>query len=162
MKKIFRALKDWVTVGRKNKVEAVVEAGGFIVTFKTFDMTIETISKNFFAKFAVSEHPYTYLYVAATMENFEQIHGYCLYLYKTAMSLTTDQGFVDDLTKSIKKLDKRILKAAKTAVKQTNPEDDSQALREAQRIIELAEMTEEERRVASDALMANYKLTKDE
>lgn len=158
MMKIFKNLKAKM----ENKVEIVVKEGGFIVTFRTYDMTIETLSKNFVAKFTASEHPYLYLYVAALQGNNEQVHGYCLYLYKVATTLTTEQGFVDDLTKIIKKHDRRMLKAAKEAAKKVTEEEDLLALKDVQRSTELSEMPDKEREEASKELVETYKETRDE
>ena len=70
-------------------------------------MEISTLSGNFEAKFTAAEHPYGYLVAGKGDENVE---GFCKMLYMVGMMLTTDQGFVDDVTKAIRKYEKRLEK----------------------------------------------------
>lgn len=145
-----KSLKGWFSKKPKNKVELSVEVGGFIVEFKTYTLDITTISGNFSVSFTASEHPYLYLYAAAKGGHDDQIHGYCLFLYKMATCLTTDQGLVDDIAKALKKYDKRLLKAAKEAAKKASKIEDDMALESVKRTIAYSEMSEEERNKASE------------
>lgn len=84
--------------------------GAFKWRFRRFSMEISTLSENFKAQFTAGEHPYGYLVSGKTDDN---ILGYCQTLYEVAMLLTTDQGFVNDIQKALRKYSSRIEKNVK-------------------------------------------------
>lgn len=94
----------------RNPVVRKGEHGGFKWCFRRFWLDVETLSGNFKARFMAGEHPYGYL-VAGKDDN--NILGYCQTLYEVAMLLTTDQGFVNDIQKALRKYSSRIEKNVK-------------------------------------------------
>lgn len=56
---------------------------------------------------------YGYLLAAAQQGYNEQIHGFCLTMYIASTQMTKDQGFANDLQKSVTKYMKRLDKQAK-------------------------------------------------
>ena len=108
----------------KQKPMKTVECGGFIVSFyykegdlKHTYMEITTESNVWSMRIAGNTHAYGYLLAAAHQDMTEQIHGYAAMLYVTSQQLTKDQGFVDDITKSITKWQRRMDKKAESAAK---------------------------------------------
>lgn len=91
-----------------NPVVRKGEKGGFKWVFRRFWLEISTLSGNFKARFMAGEHPYGYLVSGNVDDNIE---GFCQMLYMVGMLLTTDQGLVNDIGKSIKKYEKRLEKA---------------------------------------------------
>lgn len=86
------------------------EKGGFKWTFRRFWLDISTVSGNFKARFMAAEHPFGYLVSGKDDSNIE---GFCQTMYEVGMLLTTDQGFVNDVQKALKKYSSRIEKKAK-------------------------------------------------
>lgn len=108
----------------KQKPLKTVECGGFIVDFyykegdlKRTYMEIKTVSDVWSMRISGNTHAYGYLLAAVQQEMTEQIHGYAAMLYVTSQQLTQDKGFVDDITKSITKWQRRMDKKADTAAK---------------------------------------------
>jgi len=96
-----------------------IEIGGFIASFffkendiKNTFLQIDTVSGIWSMRIDCRTYSFGYLYAAASQGNETQIHGYAALMYRTAMALTQEQGFVDGLTKEINKLDKRLMKEA--------------------------------------------------
>lgn len=106
--KFKERIAKWWYFTMRNPVVRVGEVGGFKWRFRRFWLEITTVSGNFSAKFTASEHPYGYLVAGKSDDNIE---GYCQTIYMVSMLLTTDQGFVDDVNKAIKKYQKRLEKA---------------------------------------------------
>lgn len=104
---MMKRLKKWWLFTLRNPVARKGENGGFKWVFRRFGMEIGTLSGNFEAKFTAAEHPYGYLVSGKGDDNIE---GFCKMLYMVGMLLTTDQGFVDDVTKAIRKYEKRLEK----------------------------------------------------
>lgn len=142
MKKIWTKIVKWWYFHIANPVVRKGEAGGFRWVFKRFDLTIETLSGNFKAKFVADEHPYAYLLASKGEEN---VHGFCQTVYLLSKTLTTDQGLVDDVQKAITKYRKRLEKQAAGDV----VEDETQekiALETEKAIQEHIELPKKERR----------------
>ena len=91
----------------RNPVVRKGEKGGFKWVFRRFWLEISTLSGNFKARFTAAEHPYGYLVAGKGDDNIE---GFCQMIYTVGMLLTTDQGFVNDVKRSIDKYEKRLLK----------------------------------------------------
>lgn len=132
----------WFWFTFKNPVVRKGEAGGFRFVFRRFDLTIETLSGNFKAKFMADEHPYS---VLVGCEQEKTIHGYCALLYQIGKLMTTDAGFVGDLQKALSKYDKRLQKQAESNVKEDETEEKI-ALETEKQIQEVVEMPKNERR----------------
>lgn len=132
----------------RNPVVRKGEASGFKWKFRRFWLDIETVSGNFKARFMAGEHPFGYLVAGETDEN---VHGYCQMLYMVGMLLTTDQKFVDDVTKAVREYEKR--------VGQAEPKDDGEeaALAEEKKIQELAEMEPKQRRRVERDINGRFK-----
>lgn len=130
-----------------NPVVRKGEAGGFRWVFRKFWLDISTLSGNFKVRFIADEHPYGYL---AAGKDDTNIHGFALTIYEIGKLLTTDQGFVDDVTKAIVKYRKRLEKQAAGEV----VEDETQekiALEEVKQVQEFVELPKkEQRKVARD------------
>lgn len=134
-----------------------VECGGFIVSFyykegdleRTY-MEITTLSNVWSMRMSGSTHAYGYLLAAAQQDMTEQIHGYAAMLYVTSQQLTQDQGFVDDITKSITKWQRRMDKKAESAAKNVKDFEEvaSQAIME--QAVEYAAATPSERKRISE------------
>lgn len=108
----------WFTV--KNPVVRKGEHGGFKWCFRRFWLDISTLSGNFQCRFMADEHPYGYLLAGKDDEN---IKGFVNTLYEIGKLLTTDQGFVNDIQKAIKKYSQRLDKQAAKAVVEDETEE---------------------------------------
>lgn len=140
--KIKDKILKWWWFTFKNPVVRKGEAGGFKWKFRSFWMEVETLSGNFKAKFMADAHPYAYLLASQGDEN---IHGFCQTMYLLSKTLTTDQGFVDDVSKAFAKYDKRMQKKAASEVKEDEIEEKI-ALETEKQIREVVEMPKKERR----------------
>ena len=98
-----------------NPVVREGEAGGFKWCFRRFWLDISTVSENFKVRFTADKDPYGYLLAGKDDTN---IHGFAATLYQVGKLLTTDQGFVDDVQKALRKYEKRL--------GQTEPEQDGE------------------------------------
>lgn len=129
-------LKIWYFWFR-NPVVRRGEHGGFKWVFRRFWLDISTLSGNFKARFMAAEHPYGFLVSGTTDENIE---GFCQVLYEIGSLITTDQGFVNDIQKAVKKYAKRL---GNTPAEE---DDEEIALREMKDLQEHIELPEKERR----------------
>lgn len=110
MKKIWTKIRLWWWFTMKNPVIRKGENGGFKWKFRRFWLEIETVSGNWKARWIAAENPYGYLLAGKDDANIE---GFCQTMYEVGMLLTTDQGFVNDIQKALKKYSARIEKKAK-------------------------------------------------
>lgn len=81
------------------------EAGGFKWCFRRFWLDIWTVSENFKVRFTADKDPYGYLLAGKDDTN---IHGFAMTIYEVGKLLTTDQGFVNDVQKALRKYEKRL------------------------------------------------------
>ena len=139
---IKEKILKWFWFTFKNPVVRKGESGGFRFVFRRFDLTIETLSGNFKARFMADAHPYA---VLVGCEKDETIHGYCTILYQIGKLLTTDAGFVGDIQKAIAKYEKRLQKQAASEVVEDETEEKI-ALETEKQIQEVVEMPKKERR----------------
>lgn len=137
----------------RNPVIRKGEAGGFKWKFRRFNLTIETLSGNFKAKFMADAHPYAYLLASQGDEN---IHGFCQTVYLLSKTLTTDQGLVDDVSKAIAKYDKRLQKQAASEVVVDETEEKI-ALETEKAIQEHIELPKKERRKVERGIDGRFK-----
>ena len=126
----------------RNPVVRKGEKGGFKWKFRRFWLDIETVSGNFKARFTADVHPYGYLIAGQDAEN---IHGFCAAVYEVSHLLTTDQGFVNDIQKALKKYSTRIEKSEKIVEDETEEEI---ALENEKAVQEFVELPKKERRKA--------------
>lgn len=118
------------------------EAGGFKWTFRRFWLDIETVSGNFKARFMAAENPYAYLLAS---DDDSQVEGFCQILYSVGMLLTTEQEFVDSITKALRDYDKRLNKKAASEVVEDETEEKI-ALEEVKQVQEYVEMDEKSKK----------------
>lgn len=124
----------------KKKPYKVVECGGFVANFyynendlENTYLEITTKSGVWSMRVAGNNHAYGYLLAAANQGLTEQIHGYATTCYVVAQTLTTDQGFTDDVLRAISKWQRRMEKKAESEAKKVTATDEqvSQAVMEA-------------------------------
>jgi len=84
--------------------------GAFKWTFRRFDLTVETLSGNFRARFTADEHPFAAL---LSDESDKNTQGFAEILYTVGMLLTTEQKFANDIQNAIKRYQDRMMKSAK-------------------------------------------------
>lgn len=123
----------------KSKPLQSVECGGFLVEFyykegklKGTYMDISTASGVWSMRIMGNTFTYGYLLEAANQGLTEQIHGYAATLYILSQQITSDQGLVDDITRSINKWQRRMDKKAESEAKKHTETDEkiSQAVME--------------------------------
>lgn len=123
----------------KQKPYKTVEFGGFVFNFyfkeknvkKTY-LDILTVSDIWSMRIAGGTYTYGYLLAAVEQGMTEQLHGFAAVQYITAMQTTQDQGLVNDITKAIKKWERRMKVKAEEAAKNVTDTDEqvSQAVME--------------------------------
>lgn len=135
----------------RNPIVRKGEHGGFKWCFRRFWLDIETVSGNFKARFIAAEHPYGYLLAGKDDKNIE---GFCQTVYEVGMLLTTDQGFVNDIQKAMKKYSSRLEKQAKVVEDET---EEKIALEGEASIQKHIEMPEKARRKAEKDIDRRFK-----
>lgn len=123
----------------KQKPYKTVEVGGFVFNFyfkeknvkKTY-LDILTVSDIWSMRIAGGTYTYGYLLAAVEQGMTEQLRGFAAVQYITAMQTTQDQGLVNDITKAIKKWERRMKVKAEEAAKNVTDTDEqvSQAVME--------------------------------
>lgn len=69
-------------------------------------------------------YPYGHLLSAVSQGNEEEVHNYCLLLWRITQEVYQDLGFANDIIKAINKRDKRLMKQAeKNAAAVTDSEE---------------------------------------
>jgi len=116
-------------------------------------MTIETLSGNFKARFTAAENPYAYLLAS---DDDSQVEGFCQILYSVGMLLTTEQEFVDSITKALRDYDKRLNKKAASEVVEDET-DEKIALEEVKQVQEYVDRPENERRKLDREVNGRFK-----
>lgn len=145
----MKKLKYWFFMLFKNGKKAVYEEGGFKVTFRNYDMRIETLSRNFSVKIMAGEYPFGYLAASYAQDKKDNIHGYAMFLYMVAMLLPRDDQFRRDLQTALKTYEKRAARKAKEAAEKDDPVMEKVAIENEKRDAEVAQMSRRERRAAS-------------
>lgn len=148
---IFDRFQKWWYFNFRNPVIRAGEKSGFKWTFRRFWLDIETLSGNFKARFMAGEHPYGYLLAGKDDEN---ILGFCMTIYEVGQLLTTDQKFVNDIQKAVKKYSERVEKAVE--VKEDEVEEKA-ALEFEKDVQEFNELPEKERRKAEKDIDKRFK-----
>lgn len=143
--------RKWWWFTMRNPIVRKGEHGGFKWCFRRFWLDIETVSGNFKARFIAAEHPYGYLLAGKDDKNIE---GFCQTVYEVGMLLTTDQGFVNDIQKAMKKYSSRLEKQAKVVEDET---EEKIALEGEAAIQKHIEMPEKARRKAEKDIDRRFK-----
>ena len=69
-------------------------------------------------------YPYGYLLAAVSQGNEEEVHNYCLLLWRITQEVYQDLGFANDIIRAINKRDKRLIKQTeKEAAKLSEAEE---------------------------------------
>lgn len=139
---MWEKIKRWWYFHLANPVVRRGEHGGFKWCFRRFWLDIETVSGNFRARFTAAENPYAYLLAS---DDDSQVDGFCQILYSVGMLLTTDQEFVDSITKALRDYDKRLNKKAASEVAEDETEEKI-ALEEVKQVQEFVEMDRKEQK----------------
>lgn len=126
----------------RNPIVREGEHGGFKWRFRRFTLEISTLSGNWKAKWTAAEHPYGYLLAGSGDENIE---GFAQTMYEVGMLLTTDQGFVNDIQKALKKYSSRLEKKAAKDIVEDETEEKI-ALEAEKQVQEAIGMSRKERR----------------
>ena len=155
MKNIKEKIMQWWYFHVQNPVVRKGESkdGAFKWTFRRFDLTIETLSGNFKANYVADAPPYAYLLEGKTDENVE---SFCQFIYMLSKTLTTDQGLVNDVKKSIDKYEKRMEKKAASDVVEDETEEKIALEREKQ-IQEMVDMPKKERKKVERGIDGRFK-----
>lgn len=151
MKKLWlKIVRFWYFKVRNPKIR-VGAHGGFRWVFRRYNFTVETLSGNWKASWTASEHPFGYLLSSKDDTN---IIGFCQTVYEVGMLLTTDQGFVNDIQKAMKKYSSRLEKQAKVNEDET---EEKIALEGEAAIQKHIEMPEKARRKAEKDIDRRFK-----
>lgn len=134
-----------------NPVVRKGEKGGFKWVFRRFDLTIETLSGNFKARFTAGEHPFAALLSDDSDKN---TPGFAEILYTVGMLLTTEQKFANDIQNAIKRYQDRATKSAKV---EEDEIEEKIALETEKQIQELVEMPEKERKKVEKKIDRKFK-----
>lgn len=96
-------------------------------------------------------YPYGYLLAAVSQGNEEEVHNYCVVLWRVTQEVYQDAGLANDILRAFAKYDKRLMKQAeKNAAAVTDSEDmASAAFMES--VIERSQMSKKEAKAASEA-----------
>lgn len=114
-------------------------------------MELGTKSENWSAKWTAAEHPYGYLVSGKDDAN---IIGFCQTMYEIGMLLTTDQGFVNDIQKALKKYSARLEKQAKVVEDET---EEKIALESEKAVQEFVELPEKEKKKETKRIDKKFK-----
>lgn len=134
--------KKWWWFTMRNPIVREGEHGGFKWRFRRFTLEISTLSGNWKARWTAAEHPYGYLLAGSGDENIE---GFAQTMYEVGMLLTTDQGFVNDIQKALRKYSSRLEKKAAKDIVEDETEEKI-ALEEEKQVQEAIGMSRKERR----------------
>lgn len=137
----------------RNPIVREGEHGGFKWRFRRFTLEISTLSGNWKAKWTAAEHPYGYLLAGSGDENIE---GFAQTMYEVGMLLTTDQGFVNDIQRALKKYSSRLEKKAAKDVVEDETEEKI-ALEAEKQVQEIVEMPKKERRKVERDINKRFK-----
>jgi len=148
---MWKKIQTWFWFTFRNPKIRQGEAGGFKWCFRRLDMTIETLSGNFKARFTAAEHPFAYLLAGKTDDN---IIGFAQMLYYLGMVITTDQGLVDDISKAVNKYQKRLEKRNPIVEDET---EEKIAMEEVKQVQEYVEKPENERRKLDREVNGRFK-----
>lgn len=96
-------------------------------------------------------YPYGYLLAAVSQGNEEEVHNYCLLLWRITQEVYQDLGFANDIIKAINKRDKRLAKKAEKAASEVSEYQDQASAAFMESVIERSQMSKKEAKAASEA-----------
>lgn len=67
-------------------------------------------------------YPYGYLLAAVSQGNEEEVHNYCVMLWRVTQEIYQDAGFANDILRAFAKYDKRMMKRAEKNADAVTPE----------------------------------------
>ena len=145
--------KKWWWFSMRNPIVREGEHGGFKWRFRRFTLEISTVSDNWRARWTAAEHPYGYLLAGSGDENIE---GFAQTMYEVGMLLTTDQGFVNDIQKALKKYSSRLEKKAAKDIVEDETEEKI-ALEAEKQVQEHVELPRKERKKVERDINKRFK-----
>ena len=153
MKKFFEKIRMWWYFHIVNPVVRKGESkdGAFRWVFRRFDLTIETLSGNFKARFTAGEHPFAAL---LSDESDKNTPGFADILYTVGMLLTTEQKFANDIQNAIKRYQDRVTKSAKV---EEDEIEEKIALETEKQIQEFKELPAKERKKVERIIDGKFK-----
>lgn len=142
--KIAKRISILLLFHLRNKTLYKFDLEGFRVRIRTWWVDIESVSQpsNFHLRLLAGTHPYFSLFSYAKVGDKENIHNYCILVYRLANEVTQEQRFANDIIRAIGRHDERIMNMPATR------ENDDLALREVRENIERGKMTRQQRRKA--------------
>lgn len=91
-------------------------------------------------------YPYGYLLAAVSKGNEEEVHNYCIFLWRITQEIYQDLGFANDIIKAINKRDKRLMKQAEKKAVAVTPEAEQGAQAFMEDVAAYADATPKERK----------------
>lgn len=152
MKFWTKIVKFWYFKVKNPKIR-VGSHGGFRWVFRRYNLTVETLSGNWKAIWTASEHPFGYLLSSKDDDN---IIGFFQTIYEVGALLTTDQGFVNDIQKALKKYSSRLEKKAAKDIVEDETEEKI-ALEAEKQVQEIVEMPKKDRRKVERDINKRFK-----
>lgn len=96
-------------------------------------------------------YPYGYLLAAVSQGNEEEVHNYCVVLWRVTQEIYQDAGLANDILRTFAKYDKRTMKRGAEKAKAVTDSEEmaSQAFMES--VVERSQMSKKEAKAASEA-----------
>lgn len=95
-------------------------------------------------------YPYGYLLAAVSQGNEEEVHNYCLLLWRIAQEVYQDLGFANDIIHALNKRDKRLMKEAETNAKAVSDAEETASQAFMEDVVAYAEASPKERKRMSE------------
>lgn len=112
---------------RKPKYHIEIGGGTFVADFYVSEKEPDVMhnylhiyTPNGVFEIKIVGFPYGYLLTAVTQGNEEEVHNYCVLLWRISQEIYQEAGFANDIVKAITKRDKRLLKKAEIEAKKTS------------------------------------------
>lgn len=70
----------------------------------------------------IVDYPYGYLLAAVSQGNEEEVHNYCVVLWRVTQEIYQDAGLANDILRAFAKYDKRLMKQAEKEAAAVTPE----------------------------------------
>lgn len=91
-------------------------------------------------------YPFGYLLAAVSQGKEEEVHSYCVMLWRVTQEIYQDIGFCQDIIKAINKRDKRLMKEAEQNAKNVSEADEMASAELMKEAIAYAEASPKERK----------------
>lgn len=95
-------------------------------------------------------YPYGYLLAAVNQGKEEEVHNYCVLLWRTSQEIYQDAGLAADIVKAFNKYDKRIMKQAEKAAKNVSDSEEMGAQAFMESVVERSQMSSKEAKKAAE------------